>query len=331
MSKILTQEEVDAIIDAVKRGDYSYSPSGGDIKNSKKEKLENGKVVVTYDLSSQDRIIRGRLPMLDVIYEKLMRNFRVSLSNKLRTICAMNHTSTEFLKFGEFINTLPMPTPMTIVRSETLHGPFLVVTQSSLVYSLVDKLFGGGDRPYTKMEGKEFSKIELATLRDIEEIFINDFSNAWEGIHTLNPKIVRTEVNPQFVGICPPTDIVIAATFEVELENASGTFTIVIPYNTIESIKGKLSTGFQIDDGRTREKLKDLIGDELKEAKVEVTAFLGTASISIAKLKSLKVGDQLILSQDADKPVGGFIEGKRVLELKVDEKQTNKLTVLGGK
>lgn len=332
MVKILNQKEVDELLEAVNAGRYDFKNKRvKSMRKEKLEKLENGKTVVDYDLTSQDRIIRGRLPMLEVVYEKLMRTFRVSLSNKLRAFSSMNLASTDFMKFGEFINTLPIPTPMTIVRSESLHGPFLIVTESKLVYALIDKLFGGGDRPYTKIDGKEFSKIELATLRDIEEILVKDFAQAWEGIHTLAPKIVRTEVNPQFVGICPPTDVVIASTFDVELENANGTFTVVFPYNTLEPIKNKLSSGFQIDDGRTREKFKDLIAEEIMQAKLDLTVLLGNASISIAQLRSLKVGDELILYQDSNKPVGGYVEGRRVLELKPDEKQSNKLTVVGGK
>ena len=232
MNQVLSQSEVDALLAAVSEGEVAAS--GGDTQNGGGQRDE--RVVVNYDLTSQDRIIRGRLPQLDVIYEKFMRSFRVSLSSALRKIAALNHASTDFLKFGEFINTLPMPTCMSVLRFNALRGSALIVIESKLAYALVDSFFGGDDRPYTKIEGKDFTPIELSIVRKVVELAIEDLENAWASVEKIDASFVRTEVNPQFVGIVPPTDVVIASTFDVELENANGTITLVIPYATIEPI-----------------------------------------------------------------------------------------------
>ncbi len=306
MSQVLSQSEVDALLAAVSEGEV------GDFDESSSGRQEDDRVVVVYDLTSQDRIIRGRLPQLDVIYEKFMRSFRVSLSSALRKIAALNHASTDFLKFGEFINTLPMPTCMTVLRFNALRGSALFVIETKLAYALVDSFFGGDDRPYNKVEGKDFTPIELSIVRKVVELAIEDLESAWASVERIDCSFVRTEVNPQFVGIVPPTDVVIASTFDVELENANGTITLVIPYSTIEPIKQKLSSGFQVESDQTDKKLwTSIIKDQLVDTEVELKVDLGTTEITLQELMGLKVGDVIPLDQDSTGEFDVQVEGTK--------------------
>lgn len=299
MNQVLSQNEVDALLAAVSDGDVGTPEVPGKESSGSVKSMDDRKVVA-YDLTSQDRIIRGRLPQLEVIYEKFMRAFRVSLSSSLRKIASISLTSTEFLKFGEFINTLPMPTCMSVLRFNHLRGSALMVIESKLAYALVDSFFGGADRPYTKIDGKDFTPIELSIVRKVVELAIHDLENAWASVEKIGCSFVRTEVNPQFVGIVPPTDVVIASTFDVELENATGTISMVIPYATIEPIKQKLSTGFQVESDQTDKKLwTAIIKEQLMDTELEVRVNLGETSILLEDLMSLKVGDVIPLTQDA--------------------------------
>ncbi len=318
MSQVLSQSEVDALLAAVSEGEIGGGDegggggSGGGGGNNIVGGSGNNddKVVVVYDLTSQDRIIRGRLPQLDVIYEKFMRAFRVSLSSALRKIATLNHASTDFLKFGEFINTLPMPTCMSVLRFNALRGSALFVIESKLAYALVDNFFGGADRPYTKIEGKDFTPIELSIVRKVVNLAIEDLESAWTSVEKIDASFVRTEINPQFVGIVPPTDIVIASTFDVELENANGTITLVIPYSTIEPIKQKLSTGFQVESDQTDKKMwTSIIRNQLMETDVDLKVNLGESSISLDQLMRLKEGDIIPLDQDATGEFNLQVEG----------------------
>lgn len=307
MNQVLSQSEVDALLAAVSDGDVGGADgddgggsSGGGGGGGSSGKSTDDRKVVSYDLTSQDRIIRGRLPQLEVIYEKFMRAFRVSLSSSLRKIASITLTSTEFLKFGEFINTLPLPTCMSVLRFGNLRGSALMVIESKLAYALVDSFFGGADRPYTKIDGKDFTPIELSIVKKVVELAINDLEAAWASVEKIGCSFVRTEVNPQFVGIVPPTDVVIASTFDVELENATGTISMVIPYATIEPIKQKLSTGFQVESDQTDKKLwTAIIKEQLLETSVEIKVNLGETEIELQDLMELKVGDVIPLSQDA--------------------------------
>lgn len=306
MNQILSQSEVDALLAAVTEGDLSSSSSssgGGGSGGSNVKSINGGnldKNVISYDLTSQDRIIRGRLPQLEVIYEKFMRSFRVSLSAALRKIASITLTSTEFLKFGEFINTLPIPTCMSVLRFNNLRGSALFVIEAKLAYALVDSFFGGADRPYAKLDGKEFTPIELQIVKKVVELAINDLELSWATIEKIDCSFQRTEINPQFVGIVPPTDVVIASTFDVELEQASGTISIVIPYSTIEPIKQKLSTGFQVESDQTDKKLwTSIIKEQLLETDVDIKVNLGETEIKLKDLMNMKIGDVIPLTQDS--------------------------------
>lgn len=318
MNQVLSQSEVDALLAAVSEGEVGTTEGGGAGGGSKgavssaggSSRAQEEQVVTTYDLTSQDRIIRGRLPQLEVIYEKFMRSFRVSLSSALRKIASLTLASTDFLKFGEFINTLPMPTCMSVLRFSTLRGSALLVIESKLAYALVDSFFGGADRPYTKIEGKDFTQIELSIVRKVVDLAIDDLEAAWASVEKIGCSFVRTEVNPQFVGIVPPTDVVIASTFDVELENANGTITIVIPYATIEPIKQKLSSGFQVESDQTDKKLwTSIIREQLYETDMNILVNLGETEINLRDLMKLKEGDVIPLNQDSSGEFDIQVEG----------------------
>ncbi len=303
MNQILSQSEVDALLAAVGDGQVSAggnSGSGSGGGSGSAGASSDQKNVIAYDLTSQDRIIRGRLPQLEVIYEKFMRSFRVSLSSALRKIASITLTSTEFIKFGEFINTLPIPTCMSVLRFNNLRGSALFVIEAKLAYALVDSFFGGADRPYAKLDGKEFTPIELQIVKKVVELAVNDLEVAWSTIEKIGCSFQRTEINPQFVGIVPPTDVVIASTFDVELENINGIVSIVIPYATIEPIKQKLSTGFQVESDQTDKKLwTSIIKEQLLETDVDIKVNLGETEIKLRDLMGMKVGDVIPLTQDA--------------------------------
>lgn len=331
MNQVLTQAEVDALLSAVAEGSVESnngqaadaSPAASPVEAAAGDPgawgaasaAPTGAVsaedpeVTPYDLTNQDRVIRGRMPTLDIIYERFIRLFRMSLSNSLRKIATISIISTDLLKFGEFVNTLPIPSCMCIMRFESLRGPALLVFESKLAYALVDSFFGGTDRPYTKIEGKEFTRIELSIMRKVMDLAIKDLEEAWAPVHKAEIAFLRTEVNPQFVGVVPPSDVIISTTFEVELENASGTIALVIPYSTIEPIKNKLNQSFQTESDRVDKEWTAKMEEHLRNAEVNILVNLGSAAITVGDLVNLNVGDIIPLSQDSDGEMEVLIEG----------------------
>jgi len=300
MTQVLSQSEVDALLSAVSDNRVATEEPGGD-------NLKSG--IVQYDLANQDRIIRGRMPTLDIIHDRFIRLFRVTLSNALRKMANLSVNSTGPLKFSEFMNSLPLPSCLNILRLDPLRGAAVMVIESKLLYALVDSFFGGNDVPYTKIEGKDFTQIEIKIARRVVLSAIDDLEKAWEPVYPLKIGYSRTEINPQFVAVVPPSDVVIATTFDVELEKVSGTIKIVIPYATLEPIKSKLSVGFQSEQLEVDFIWINRIKEQIMQASANLLVKLGEANISTQDLIDLSPGDIIQLDRDATMPLDVLVEG----------------------
>ena len=294
MAQILSQAEIGALLNAV--NEEGENPFWGDSEQFVGS-LDSS--IQPYDLTNQDRFIRGRMPILEIIYERFIRTFRISLSNSLRKISTISMISTDLLKFGEFINTLPIPSCICIIRFNELRGPALLVFESKLAYAIIDSYFGGTDRPFSKMEGKEFTAIELSFMKRVMDMAISDLEQAWAPVHKIDAQYMRTEINPQFIGVVPPSDAIFATTFEVEFEPTSGTITFVIPYSTIEPIKQKLSSSFQTDNEMNDNLWITSMTQHLKNMETSLIAKLGESMINIGDLINLEVGDIIPLFEEA--------------------------------
>jgi flagellar motor switch protein FliM len=300
MSQVLSQKEVDALLNAV---------VGGDVPTETKKGGADDENIVTYDLTSQDKIIRGRMPTLDIVYERFIRAFRMNLTSQLRKLATLSIAATDTMKFGEFINTLPLPSCMSVVRFETLRGSGIVVLESKLAYALIESFLGGTDRPYSKIEGKEFTQIELSIIRRVVVAALDDLEKAWAPVTPMSIGFVRTETNPQFVGIVPPSDIIIATTFSVELENASGALTIVMPFATLEPIRQKLISGFQQEVVESDDYWVNMMVRHLEETELNISVELGRTQMTGRQLLELKLGDVIPLQTDASAEIGVAVEG----------------------
>lgn len=319
MAQVLSQEEVDALLSAV--NEDGSDDAGVDFEDDFDDESEN---IQSYDLTNQDRVIRGRMPILEIIYERFIRSFRVSLSNSLRKISTISMISTDLLKFGEFINTLPIPSCMSIIRFNELRGPALLVFESKLAYAIIDSYFGGTDRPFTKIDGKEFTSIELSFMKRVMDMAINDLEDAWSPVHKIDAQYIRTEINPQFVGVVPPSDVIITTTFEVEFESASGTIMVVIPYSTIEPIKQKLSSSYQSESDVVDSLWTQSMHEHIQASKATAIVKLGETEMSVGDLVGLQVGDIIPLGQDVSGELLIEVEGVDKLNCLAGEYKGNK-------
>lgn len=322
MAQVLSQDEVDALLNAV--SDDSQEEKGHSGFSEAKVEVNALDNVQPYDLTNQDRVIRGRMPVLDIIYERFIRTFRVSLSNSLRKISTISLISTDLLKFGEFVNTLPIPSCMSILRFNELRGPAIVVFESKLAYAIIDSYFGGTDRPFTKIEGKEFTSIELSFMKRVIDLAVADLEDAWAPVHKIDAQYVRTEINPQFVGVVPPSDVIIMTTFEVEFESASGTIMVVVPYSTIEPIKQKLSSSYQSENDAQDSLWTSAMNEHIKRSEATAIVKLGETEMTIGDLVSLQVGDIIPLSQEVSGELAVEIENVKKFNCLIGEYKGNK-------
>lgn len=299
MSHILSPGEVDALLKGV--GDNQVSVQS-DIP-------EDTDGPVPYDLSSQEKVIRGRLPTLDIINQMFSRLFRNSFSGLMKKSADISAASTDSVKFGEFLRSLPVPSSLHVFRMEPLRGFGLMVVESKLVFALVDNFFGGVGNSDVNIARRDFSAIEVRMTKNVVLTALEDWEKAWKPVHPINISYVRSEVNPQFAAIVPPTDTVLVVVFDVEMENTSGTITICIPYSTVEPIVPKLKASFQSEKLEIDKIWVKRLHVELMETELEAAVELGTATITPSEFMELRVGSVLMLGNDVSDPLLVKVEG----------------------
>ncbi len=300
MSKILAQDEVDALLRGL---------SGGEIE-TEGEVAEDDSGIVSFDLANQDRIIRGRMPVLEIVNDRFARLCTNALSNSVRKRVELNPISIDMTKFGDFMRSLPVPTSINIFKMEPLRGNAIIVVDSRLVFALVENFFGGsGSQP--KIEGREFTRIEQAIVDRVIKLALDNMEESWRPVHEVNLELVRSEINPQFAAIVPPSDVVVVITFEVELENAIGSLVVCLPYATIEPIRSKLHASFQTERLEIDHAWVSRLKERLLETPVEMVIRFGRTKISGRQLMYLKEGDILLLDTDTDDLMEAEVEGIR--------------------
>ncbi len=299
MSQVLSQDEVDALLRGV---------TDGEIETETDQPVDDSGIV-PYDLTSQERIIRGRMPTLDIINQRFARLFRTSISSLLRKVADVTTVSTDTVKFGEFIKSLPVPASLHIFRMEPLRGFALLAAESKLVFSLVDNFFGGGTASSYKVEGRDFTSIEQRMIRKVILAALQDLEKAWKPVHPIQVSFVRSEINPQFAAIVPTTDVVVVILFEVEMENVTGTITVCLPYSTIEPIITKLRAGFQSDQLEVDQTWVKRLREKLQTAEVELVVELGQTILRSNELVNLQLGDIIQLDNDVSDELELMVEG----------------------
>jgi flagellar motor switch protein FliM len=299
MSEVLTQEEVDSLLDGLSAGKVES-------ESSAPQEVDG---VAKYDFARQEKVIRGRLPTFEVINERFAREVRSTLSVLLQTNIDISSESLDTLKFSEFVRSLPVPTSLHVFRMDPLRGHALLVMDTELVFNLIDTFFGGKGTGKAKVEGREFTSIEDIMIKKVVSSCLKDLETAWHPVEPIATSLQRSEVNPQFAAIVPPTDLVIVARFEVELEQAAGKLTICLPYAMIEPLRGKLSSGFQAETEEVDSTWQRRLTEIIRESSVNFKVVLGKTTINGERLITMKKGDVIPLDQDASSPLKGYIEG----------------------
>ena len=298
MNKILNQDEVDALLRGI---------SGGEIE-TEEEAAADVTGIVSFDLANQDRIIRGRMPVLEIINDRFSRLCTSALANTMRKRVDVNPISIDMSKFGDFMRSLPVPTSINIFKIDPLRGNALLVVDTRLVFSLVENFFGGaGSQP--KIEGRDFTPIEQSIIVKVVKIILANLEDAWRPVHEVSIELLRSEINPQFATIVPPSDVVVVISFEVELENALGSMVLALPYATIEPIRSKLYAAFQTERLEIDHAWISRFRDRLMETPVDFNVTFGTTQITGRQLLDMKPGDILMLDQDEDDMLTGRIQG----------------------
>jgi len=266
-----------------------------------------------YDPASQHRIIRERLHALDIINERFARHFRMGLFNLIRRSADITVDSVRYQSYSEFSRNVPVPTNINMIAMKPLRGSALIVFPPSLVFMVVDNLFGGDGRFVTKSEGREFTNTEQRIIQRLLQLAIDAYSESWKSVYPLEISFLRSEMQSKFANITnSPNEIVVNTSFNLEVGNLASSFQICMPYAMIEPLRdlltNPLSDGSQDQDGNWTKR----IAGEIRHSEVELVANFTDIASRIAHVMALKVGD--VLPMELPDTVMASVDGVPVME-----------------
>jgi len=298
-AEILNQDEIDALLRGVDDGAVPIAPLP-----------EISAEVRSFDIATQVRLVRGRMPTLEMINDRFARQFRIGLFNMIRRTAQISVAPVKVQKFSEYIQNLHVPSSLNLMRLNPLRGTALLVLDATLVFTIVDNFFGGNGR-YVKIEGREFTMTEGRIIQMVLRQAFADLAEAWGIVASINLEYVNSEINPHFANIVSPSEIVVVTSFKVELEGGGGEMHVTMPYAMIEPIRDQLDSGMQSDRMDRDDSWTQSLREEIEDAELDIVPVLGKSSLTLGRLVDLKPGD--VIPCDFDGNVTLYAEGVPLL------------------
>ncbi len=304
MSEVLSQSEIDALLFAVSSGSVDTAPpAGGPAQPATKDDW------IAYDLTSQEKIYHGKLVGLGGIHDRFARLLRVTLSSYFKKNVTISVTNTDYLKFGDYLANIVLPTSLNLLTMPKLQGHMLFMVTSKLLYALVDAYYGGIERPFAKLGTREeFTSIENNMISKICNMAVSDLREAWRLNYALEIDYVRMESNPAFIGSIHTSDLVAVVTFDVEFENLSGPFILVIQLRALDPIQHHLSVNVTTEFDTETVQWREHWLREIALTALDVRVELGQSDQTLKSIQNWKPGDTLVLNQDSSSPVQIMLE-----------------------
>ena len=291
MSEILSQTEIDALLNALSSGEVDVQ----DIKD-----VESSKKVKNYDFRNPQKIAKDQLRTLEMIHENFGRLFQTFLSGYLRAPVKISILSVDQFAYSEFSNAISTPAFLSIIDFAPLSGQILIDISTNIVFSIIDRLLGGDGTE--EQEIRAFTEIELTLLQNLMNRSMSLIKETWTNVIDLKPKLDKIEVNPQFAQIVPHNETIALITLSIEVGAAEGMLNVCIPYLVIEPILDKLSTRFWFST--TQRELSDeelrVIKKRMLDAKVPISVELGRTKVRINDILNLQIGDVIKLDTNTD-------------------------------
>ena len=277
--QFLSQDEVDKLLEGV---------TGESQKLDKEESTEG---VRNYNLASQERIVRGRMPTMEIINERFARNLRVGLFNFMRRSPEVSVGPVRVVKYSAFLRDIVVPTNINIISLAPLRGAGLVIFDPKLVFSVIDTLFGGNGKFHARIEGRDFSPTEQRIIQRVLEVTLAEYTKAWGALFRFKFQYQRSEMHTQFANIASPSEIVVATTFNLEIGDGGGEIHFCFPYASLEPIRDVLYSPLQGDGQEPDNRWMRQLTQQVQLADVELTADLAKTELSVRQLMKLRAGD----------------------------------------
>ena len=297
----LSQDEVDALLKGV---------TGDDDEDEQAQEASGG--VRSYNLGTQERIVRGRMPTMELINERFVRYLRIGLFNYMHRNAEISVGPIKVQKYSEFIRNLVVPTNLNLVQVKPLRGTAMVVFDPNLVFLVVDNMFGSDGRFHTRVEGRDFTATEQRIIQGMLGVVFTEYEKSWKPVHELKFEYMRSEMNSQFANIATPSEIVVSTNFTIEFGGAAADMHICIPYSMIEPIRDILYSSMQSDHLSSDKRWIGLLRKQLHAAELEIVAELASSKISLGQILKMKPGD--VIGVNIEETILAKVDGVPLLE-----------------
>jgi flagellar motor switch protein FliM len=296
----LSQEEVDALLKGVGNGppasQQSAPPPG----------------FRPYNLATQERIVRGRMPTLEIINERFARLLRLGLFNFMRRSANVTAGPVKVIKFSEFVRHLTVPSNLNLVHVKPLRGTSLFVFDPVLVFLVVDSLFGGDGRFQPKTEGRDFTQTEQRIIQRLLNLVFDSYGKSWHPVYPIEFEYVRAETNTQFANVATPNEVVVTTTFEVNFGSVVGEMHICVPYSILEPIRDLLSSSVQGEALEVDKRWVSRLSKQVQSAEVTMLVDLTHVQVRLDQILRMQVGD--VIPLDIPEFVTASVDGVPVME-----------------
>lgn len=296
----LSQDEVDALLKGV----------SGEADEVAVETETSG--IRPYNLATQERIVRGRMPTLEIINERFARQMRLGLFNFMRRTAEISVGPIRIVKYNEFIRNLVVPTNLNMVQAKPLRGTALFIFDPNLVFLVVDNLFGGDGRFHTRVEGRDFTQTEQRIIQRLLGLVFEEYEKSWKPVYELKFEYLRSEMNTQFANIATPNEVVVVTTFNIEFGPIAGEFHICMPYAMIEPVRDLLYSSMQGDHLEVDKRWLRLLAQQVQSAEVELVATLGRTAVTFNQILKMKAGD--VIGFEIPEAITAAVDGVPVME-----------------
>lgn len=293
MGDILTQAEIDALLEQMHSGDAGDTiiPIEATIKEAR-----------PYDFTNPQKFNRDQMRTLENIFENFARNVSSFMTGYLRTSATIDVVNSEAIMYRDFNVALSSPCILAIVELQPLTGGSIIVEMSSNVgYAIIDRILGGPGFGLRRL--RDFSEVEKILLERVILQMLNFLPEPWENIIPIRPRLEKIETNPQFAQIIAPTDIVALVLLNVKIGSAEGTLSFCLPHLMLEPIMNRLYARFSYDTRKRQDDTaiyREKLSDELEKANVPVSAVVGRTQMMVSEFVNLQVGDVIPLDSYTD-------------------------------
>jgi flagellar motor switch protein FliM len=301
MDDILSQDEVDALLKGM---------GGGDVETEGDDSAE-GTSAKVYDFTNQERIVRGRLPALDIINERFARGFQRHFNEMIMSSVEVTAGEVKIIKMIDYLRNLFVPTSLNIYRINPLNGVALFTLDSKLIFTAVDMYFGGTGLLPFKIEGREYTPVEMSMVRSILDMSSENLRKAWAPVMDIEIDYMHSEMNPKFASIVDATDMIVVSPINVRFEGVEGRVDIVMPYAMLEPVRDKLEEGMS----RT-------LKEEAKNIEIDLSVNLAELQMQMDDLMKMEKGD--IIPIEMPELVTVKAEGISLVRGKVGESNDRK-------